>query len=161
MTTYKTDRPNIKKYLLYQLLSIVCVLLVLVICEYVFPQYRFFRDSNYRLYGIVTIIAMFFEIKRERVYEISFDHDKKQISFYYKTSAFSKLKKYDLSYDVARVEKGESSILIQWLASRAIYFFKNKLEIFEISKRKDGFSKTTLDEIYNNCVQVYQGQKSL
>lgn len=101
---------------------------------------------------------MFFEIKRERVYEISFDDEKQHIRFTYKTSAFSKPKQYDLPYDIARVEKGESSDLIKRLTSTSIYFFKNKLEIFEVSKRKDGFSKTTLNEIYNTCVQVYSTQ---
>lgn len=160
MTTFATNRPDIKKYLLYQVLMVACIMLTLLICEYAFPQSRFFKDFNYLLIGIITSVVVVIEIMRERIYEISFDNDKKQISFAYKRSAFSKLKRYDLPYDVARVERGEDTAIVKWLTPPSLYFLKNKLEVFKIYKQKDGFSNKALHEIYNTCVQIYLTQKN-
>jgi len=131
--------------------------MVLVIGAYTFPHSPFFKTPNYLLWGISIPVAMFFEITKERVYQINFDEDKKRIAFLYKTSAFSKCKKYELPYEVARIERSED----KWFGQPfTVSFSKNKLEVFEISKWKDGFSKKALHEIYNTCVQIYLTQKT-
>lgn len=154
MTTYTTGRPDIKRYIFYQLLGILSMFLFLLICQYALPHYQLLKKSTYLLFGILTPLSLLLEIKKERVYEISFDDDKQQISFSYKTSAFSKLKNYNLPYELTKVEKSESSLLIKWFWPPAIWFLKNKLEIFEVTKWKDGFSKDVLNEIYKTCVQI-------
>jgi hypothetical protein len=85
MITYTTGRPNIKRYILYEVFGVICLVLILLICQYMFPEYRAFKNPNYLLWAIVLPSRLFFEIRKERVYEISFDHDKQQISFLYKT----------------------------------------------------------------------------
>jgi len=160
MITYTTGRPDIKRYIVYQLLGIILGFVFLLAWQYLFPLDQVIKRSTYLMFGIVTFLTLFFEIKRERVYEIKFDHDKQLISFSYKTSAFSKLKKYDLPYEVARVERSENTALVKWLWPPSVYFLKNKLEIFEISKRKDGFTKADLNEIYKTCVEIYLMQKN-
>ncbi len=155
MITFITDRPNIKNNILFQLLGMLCIVLVLFICQNTFSQYQIFKNSNYVTIGIVALIVLLREVFTERVYEIFFDHDKQHICFSYKRSAFSKLLKYNLEYKIAQIEKSENTAMIKWFGQPlTIYFSKNKTDIFEISKKKDGFSNTALNKIYATCVQI-------
>ena len=155
MLTYKTNQQNIKRYLFYQVLSILCLILVLFVCHFAFPKYHILKPSSFWIIGIASFIGLIVELNRERVFEISFNHDRQEMIFTYKSHMFSKLKNYTLQYQIAKVEKNEDTSFIKWLKKPlTIYFYKNKTEVFKESKKKDGFSGNVLNEIYKTCEQI-------
>jgi hypothetical protein len=87
------------------------------------------------------------EVGKERLIEIRFDSDNKQVIFIYKT-LFSATKQKTLPLDNARLEIHESKSKRSWLwEPLTLYFLKNKKEVFEIKKSKDGFTLASLRQI--------------
>ena len=104
-------------------------------------------DNYYWVASVTLIVSIYDSINEERLYELSFDYENRQIYFFYK-SIFSKLRKKNLSFDEARLEIVRTKPIFTKVRSLLkVYFLKRKMEVFEISESKDGFSIGTLQEI--------------
>ena len=87
------------------------------------------------------------ETSKDRLTEIRFDTENSQVIFIYKT-LFSEPRQKLLPLEKARVEIAQSKSSWTWLwEPLTLYFLKNKKEVFEIKKSKDGFSVDKLKEI--------------
>lgn len=111
-----------------------------------FPT-AFIKDTYYWVAGALILMRIVDETGKDRLIEIHFDTDNKQVVFIYKT-LFSAPRQKTLSLDNARLEITQSKSSWTWLwEPLTLYFLKNKKEVFEIKKSKDGFSVEKLREI--------------
>jgi hypothetical protein len=89
-------------------------------------------------------------INTDRLYQINFDTDTRNIEFHFK-SFLSKSKRKTLSFDKAKLEISLNKSATWLFEPLTLYFLKNKMEVFEIKKSKDGFSIDKLEAI---CKEV-------
>jgi hypothetical protein len=94
MTTFQTNRTNIKGYILKQVLACIAIFIILGIYEY----YISTKPSNWIFYltmACLTIIQLIVELFKKRLFTIAFDLQKKQIFFLYKNFFYrEKIKKF-------------------------------------------------------------------
>jgi hypothetical protein len=148
MTTFKTDRRPTAGYIFKDWLIIVGIFSLAGIYGLLFPGKPFIiKESYFFIVGGSLLAGFLARMREERLYEMYFDLDKRQIVFLYK-SLFSDPKQKTLSFDNARLEINESKP--KWwrrAAMLTLSFREGKKEVFNISKYKDGFSIDTLREI--------------
>ncbi len=146
MITFKTERPNVFRYLIKRLLITLFILALPVLYEKLFPT-AFIRDTYYSIAPVLFLIRMIDEMSKVFLLELKFDDEKKEITFLYKT-VFSSQKHKKLSFENAKVEMVKSKFKQKWLwEPLTLYFYKNKKEVFEVKGSKDGFSIETLKSI--------------
>lgn len=145
MLTYKTDRPN-SFYFFKQLLTTIAIILLPVFYDLLFPK-TLIKDTYYWVATAFILMRIVDETNRDRLTEIRFDTENKQIVFIFKTLLSASRQKI-LPFENARLEIAESKSHWTWLwEPLTLYFLKNKMEVFEIKKSKDGFSVDRLREI--------------
>ena len=148
MTTFKTDRRSIAGYAFKDWFISVGILTLAGIYGLLFPGKPFIiKDSYFFLVGGSLLAGFLARMREERLYEMYFDLDKRQIVFLYK-SLFSDPKQKTLPFDNARLVMREGKA--KWwrpTATLTLTFLEGKNEVFWISKYKDGFSIDTLREI--------------
>jgi hypothetical protein len=145
MVTYKTDRPN-SYYFFKQLLTTIVIVSLPILYDLLFPT-PFIKDTYYWVAGALILMRIIDETSRDRLTEIRFDTDNKQVIFIYKT-LLSAPRQKRLPLENARLEVAQSKSSWTWLwEPLTLYFLKNKKEVFEIKKSKDGFSVDKLREI--------------
>ena len=145
MLTYKTDKAN-SFYFFKQLLSTVVIVSLPILYDLLFPT-AFIKDTYYWVAGALILMRIIDEAGKDRLTEIRFDTDNNQVIFIYKT-LFTALRQKTLPLENARLEIAQIKSSWTWLwEPLTLYFLKNKIEVFEIKKSKDGFSVDKLKEI--------------
>ncbi len=138
MVTYKTDRPN-SFYFFKRLLTTIVIVALPIFCDLLFPT-TLIKDTYYWVATALIFMRIISETSRDRLIEIRFDTDNKQVIFIYKT-LLSAPKQKTLPLENAGLEIAQSKLSWTWLwEPLTLYFLKNKMEVFEIKKSKDGFS---------------------
>ena len=155
MTTFKTDRPSIAGYIFKDWLITVAILALPGIYGLLFPGKPFtIKESYFFIVGGVMLASLAEKINKDRLCEIKFDRDQRQIVFSYK-NLFSDPKQKVLPFDNASLEINEGKP--NWwrrFASLSLSFMKGKQEVFIISKYKDGFSVDTLKDILKTVENI-------
>jgi hypothetical protein len=145
MITYKTDR-QILFYVLKRFLATAAILFLPIFFDLFFPI-DFIADTYYSIALVLMFIKIIDELAKNRLTEIRFDADCNQVIFVYKT-LFILSRQKTLPFDNARLEIAQSKSSWTWLwEPLTLYFLKNKKEVFEIKKSKDGFSIDKLKKI--------------
>lgn len=145
MITYRTGRSN-SLYFFKQLLITIVIFSLPIIYDLLFST-TFIRESYYWVAAALILMRIIDERSKERLTEIRFNTDARQVIFIY-TTLFSAPQQKTLSFDSTRVEITQSKSSWTWLREPLIlYFLNNKKEVFELNKSKDGFSVETLKEI--------------
>ncbi|RYZ62880.1 MAG: hypothetical protein EOO14_00900 [Chitinophagaceae bacterium] len=107
----------------------------------------FSKDTYYWVAATLILLRMVDETSKERLTEIRFDTENNQLLFLYKILFFAPRQKA-LLFEDARLEIVQTKSGWTWLwEPLTLYFLKNKKEMFEIKKSKDGFSVEKLREI--------------
>jgi len=145
MLIYKTDRPN-SFYSFKQLFTTVVVVLLPVFYDQLFPT-GLIKDTYNWVAGTLILMRIIDEIGKDRLVEIHFDTDKMHVIFIYKTF-FILTRQKTLKFDTLLIEIVQSKSNWTWFFEPlSLYFLKDKKEVFQINKSKDGFSVEKLKEI--------------
>lgn len=146
MTTFQTNRTNIKGYILKQVLACMAIFIILGIYEY----YISTKPSNWIFYltmACLTIIQLIVELFKKRLFSIAFDLQKKQIFFLYK-DFFYREKIKIIPFETTQIEVDDDTSIFRWFKkSMTLYFLKNKVEICSVRSSYDGFSYGQLEKI--------------
>jgi len=128
------------------MLVTIAIILSPILYDLLFPG-SFIKDSYYWVAVAIILMTLIDEASNYRLTEIQFDMDKREIIFNSST-IFSSSKKDTLAFDNAGLEIVKSRSKFKWLSEpMVLYFLKNKTEIIEIKRSKDGFSVDTMKEI--------------
>ena len=145
MLIYRTDRSH-SIYFFKQLLTNIVIVSLPIGYDLLFPT-AFISDTYYWVAAALILMTIVVESSKDRLTEIRFDTANSQVIFIYKT-LFSGPRQKLLHLKDARVEIAQSNSNWTWLwEPLTLYFLKNKTEVFEIKKSKDGFSVGKLKEI--------------
>jgi hypothetical protein len=98
------------------------------------------------LLGLGTIQELVKECVARRTVELIFDTANKQVLLTYR-SLFTEPEKRKLPFEFANFEYKINESWIPGNADYRIYLLKNKMEVFEISCRKDRFTRDELESI--------------
>lgn len=123
MLTYKTDRPNF--FFFRQLLTTIAIVSLPIFYDLLFPT-TFIKDTYYWVAAALILMRIIDETSKDRLTEIRFDTDNKQVIFIYKT-LFSSSRQKILPLENARLEIAQSKSSWTWLwEPLTLYFLKNK-----------------------------------
>ena len=114
--------------------------------DLLFPT-GFIKDTYNWVAVTLILIRIVDETSKDRLTEIRFDIENSQLIFMYKI-LFSAPRQKVLLFENARLEIVQTKSSWIWLwEPLTLYFLKNKHEVFEIKKSKDGFSVEKLRAI--------------
>lgn len=148
MLTYKTSRPYTLLYVLKQWLIITLVFSVPVLFNYALNK-NFIKSGYYVVFVATFLTGFSRDIYTRRLITLKMDTENGLIIFVYKT-LMSRPATITLAIKDARLEIISRKVKpLNIKQPVTIYFLKNKEEILELNKSKDGFSMETLAEISN------------
>lgn len=147
MITFSTIQPLTKRqFFLETARYLIAYLIVLLIGFLFFPQKMEnapFLSIGFLIVGIVRLLQV------ERVQEIRFDEEKKELHFYSK-GYLTKLKKLKTSFENMHVQKDDWQSKSKWLPKRkilALEILKEKTLVFEVDMHTDHFSEETMRDL--------------
>jgi hypothetical protein len=145
MLVFVTDKPYRIGNLIKQIVVEVGIYLLTYLgFHFLYPEkldkFPFWQTSS-----ILIIINFIRTISTERVYEIGFNDENKQIVFFSK-KLFLQPESIFLLYDVAKLQV-DVNRSINPFSTISLLFLKSKKEILKVSKHKDGFSPEQLKQI--------------
>jgi len=146
MTTFQKDRKSNAKFILKKWLFTITLFLTPFLFDRIFKTHLV-KDGYPFMVVVFVTVSLFDKISLNRLHKLSFDHENKQVIFYYK-SLFGDKRKIALYYEHAVVEVYRYKP--KWYRkheSIRLCFLKNKMELFEINTYKDGFNTATMKEI--------------
>ena len=113
MLTYKTDKAN-RHYLLKELLKTIALASLPILFDQLLGS-GFISDTYYSLPGSIVLIKFFDEAGKNRLQEIRFDTNQRQVIFTYKTLFFV-TKHKNITMQDARLEivDSKSRIILFW-----------------------------------------------
>ena len=152
MTKYISDHPNFIRPVLkgWGVFIGICILILLFSTLVLNHN---LKDTSYYVLIILFLIQVVRDLMADRLYEIRFNQDTKQIDFMYKTWFFNNKHKV-LSFDTANIVlTNEKTGVLGLKNSKAIHFLNEKTMLLKINTDKDGFSNETLDKICNTAEQ--------
>ncbi|RZK18450.1 MAG: hypothetical protein EOO43_12525 [Flavobacterium sp.] len=144
MLNYKTDRPNYF-YSWRQICLTIIIISIPILFDLIFPT-NIIKDSYLWIALGIFLARVIDETNKERLSEIYFNVDDKLIIFSYKTLLSGQRQK-TLKFENAVLEIVRSKPNSFWGKPLTLYFLKNKMEVFEITKCKDGYSISKLEDI--------------
>lgn len=152
MATFKTDRPNQVNYVFREFFISIVLTAIPILIDLLFKT-TLVKEAYYFIVYPGLLMRFIININTDRLYQIIFDTDKKQIIFLYK-NLLSKAKQKTLLFDNSRVEINQNKSRWTWFwEPLTVYFLKDKMEVFEIRKSKDGFS---VDKLKAICKKVQE-----
>jgi len=128
------------------LLSLLGMMVVILIGVKLFFPNRL-NGFSYILVSIFLLKSIINDLLTNRLQEIKFDTEKRQIVFYFR-NAYSRILYKTLSFDDARLE------IVGGDRPAVLYFLKNKTELFEIRRSKDGYPSASLRAIADTVKQL-------
>jgi len=154
MTKFISDQQNIIRPVLrgWGIFIALCVT-VLLILTLAF-NYKL-KDTSYYVLIFLFLIQVGRDLIANRIYEIQFDQDTKQIDFFYKKWLFNNKQK-SLSFDTAKIViTNERTGIFGTKNSKAIHFLNQQTSLLKVNTDKDGFPKDTLDRICTTAEQNF------
>jgi hypothetical protein len=104
-------------------------------------------SSGWLLPVLLFAMSFFEKTGTDRLLEFSFDTDNKEVVLSYK-SMFSEVKKKRVSFNQARIEMVESNLSkLKFFEPLTLYLLKGKMEMFQITRSKDGLPLDDLKAI--------------
>ncbi len=147
MTTFTTDKPLTKRqFLLQTAYYIIAYLATVVVAIFFFPTKA--DNAPYLSIGflVVGIVRL---LQAERVHEIKFDEENKELHFYSK-GYLTKLKKLKTSFEKLYVQKDDWQSKSKWLPKRkilALEILKEKTLVFTVDMHADHFSEEQMRDL--------------
>lgn len=147
MTTFTTDKPLTKRQFFLQAVHYAIIYLVFLIIGFLFfPQ----KMENAPFLSIVfLVIGIVRLLQEEKIQEIRFDEENKELHFYSK-GYLTKLKKLKTSFENLHVQKDDWESKSKWLPKRKILsleILKEKTLVFTLNKTLDYFSEEKMRAI--------------
>lgn len=143
--TYIPEKRITILTILRRLFIQVCLGAIIILIFYVFKGH--ISEDTYWVIPAIYIVSFLKEIFQLRLLQLTFDTEKNCILFSCK-KIFSKPVQKILRFETARIEE------IKTMKKKnrpekisRLYFFKNKMEVFELNKYKDGYSYETMKQI--------------
>jgi hypothetical protein len=147
MTTFITDKPLTgRQFFLQAAHYFITYLVMMLILFLIFPQKldnALIMSITFLIVGIVRLLQV------EKVQEIRFDEQKKELHFYSK-GYLTKLKKLKTSFENLRVQKDDWESKSKWLPKRknlSLEILKEKKLVFSIHMNADYFSEDKMRAI--------------
>lgn len=151
--TFNSDKPRTAKHFLKSWLISLFIVALPIVYDLLFPS-NLIKDSYYFAVGGLLIARLFIDTSVNRLYQVTVDMEQRQILFLSK-NLFSNSNPRILPFDDARLEVSKSKNQRSWLWEPiTLYFLKNKMEVAEINRSKDGFSVDKLNEILKTIEQI-------
>ena len=146
MIKYKSDHPNFIRPILkgWGIFIGSCILVLLFL---ILVLNKKLSDTSYYVLIILFFIQVVRDLIVDRVYEIRFNQDSKQLDFIYKTWFFIEKHKVLFFSTANIVLTNEKTGIFGNKNSKAIHFLNAKTMLLKVNTDKDGFSKETLDKI--------------
>lgn len=155
MIQYNSDRQFNFSYVFRQLRDSILITAIPVFIDFIFGTHLV-KEAYYYIVMPGILLRLGNTITTDRIYQINFDTDNRNIEFYFK-SIISKPKRKTLSFNDVKFETSFNKSATWLFEPLTLYFFKNKKEVFEIKKSKDGFSIDKLEAI---CKEVEKLSRS-
>ncbi|MES2776846.1 MAG: hypothetical protein V4722_21895 [Bacteroidota bacterium] len=112
------------------------------------------KNNYFFIVGFLLFASTFDRINTNRLHQLTFNNDTRQVVFYYKSLLGSRQTKA-VNYEHAILEiMSFSPAWYRRTETMKLYFLKNKAEIFEIAPNKDSFTIDTLKAICQAAEQV-------
>lgn len=147
MKSFKPANSKFLKKIFIQLFIVLCIISFPTIYTSISPFKFNVKDSFYWTSGIILFIGLLYEICKKRLYEISFDTDKRIVIFSFKR-LFTNLKQETLSFDTINLFILEDSSILRLFRKRLTFWIlKNNLIFYEFKNSNDNFSPQILIEI--------------
>lgn len=147
MITFTTDKPLTKRqFLLQTVYYSIAYSVTVVVAILFFPrkmESALIFSITFLIVGIVRLLQV------ERVQEIRFDEEKKELHFYSK-GYLTKLKKLKTSFENMHVQKDDWQSKSKWLPKRkilALEILKEKKLVFTVDMHTDHFSEKTMRDL--------------
>jgi hypothetical protein len=147
MITFSTDKPLTKRQFFLQTAWYLIIYLVLLLIVFLFFPHKVdnapFLSIGFLIVGIVRLLQV------EKVQEIRFDEEKKELHFYSK-GYLTKLKKLKTSFENIHVRKDDWQSKRKWLPKRkilALEILKEKKLVFTVDMAEDSFSEEKMRAI--------------
>lgn len=147
MITFSTDKPLTKRQFFLQTAYYFIAYSVTVIVAMLFFPTKAdnapYLSIGFLLVGIARLI------QADRVHEIGFDEEKKELHFYSK-GYLTKLKKLKTSFENIHVRKDDWQSKRKWLPKRkilALEILKEKKLVFTVDMAEDSFSEEKMRAI--------------
>jgi|KBSMisStandDraft_5_1062788.scaffolds.fasta_scaffold586051_2 hypothetical protein len=143
--TYIPEKKVTISILLKRLFIQTCLAAIIILIFYVFTKTNW--GNAYWAIAPVYILSVLRDIFQLRLLELTFDPEKKYILFTCKKVLSKPIQKI-LKFETARIEEFKSrKKKDQPQKVLRLHFFKNKMEVFELNKYKDGYSYETMKQI--------------
>lgn len=147
MTTFTTDKPLTKRqFFLQTSYYLIAYSVIVVVAILFFPtkaDYAPYLSIGFLVVGIVRLL------QEEKIQEIRFDEENKELHFYSK-GYLTKLKKLKTSFENLHVQKDDWESKSKWLPKRKILsleILKEKTLVFTLNKTLDYFSEEKMRAI--------------
>jgi hypothetical protein len=157
MTKFISNQQNIIRPVLrgWGIFISLCIAILLILT--LAFNYKI-KDTSYYVLIFLFLIQVGRDLITDRIYEIRFDQNTKQIDFFFKRCFFYNKQK-SLSFDTAKiVTTNERTGIFGTKNSKAIHFLNKQTLLLKVNTDKDGFSKDTLDQI---CITSEQNLISI
>ena len=133
-----------KLYTHHHLIKDGLILIGIMACLYF--GYYFWKPErlstfNWLIPAVFFIVHLYDNISRDRLQQIIYDTTNKEVIILYR-SVFSEMKEKRIPFELAKLSVYERSG-----KPTLMYLFKEKREVFEIRKKKDGTSTDTMKAI--------------
>jgi hypothetical protein len=152
METYIPERTYNYQHLIRDVVIFICMIAgIYAIALWWMPD----RISSFTwiVPAVLLLKDIFDKTSRDRLQQLTFDANSKEIVVFYK-SMFSEIKQKTVSFDQARLEVVASKpSKLKIFEPITLYLLKGKVELFEISRSKDGISLDVLKAIIEKVIE--------
>ncbi|MEJ8841821.1 hypothetical protein WG954_05450 [Lacibacter sp. H375] len=147
MTAFITDKPLLKHQFFLQIAcSLISYLVILGVLLLFFPHKSNNAPYLFYFFLLVSIVRLMLV---DRVQEIRFDEDNKELHFYSK-GYLTKLRKMKTSFENMHVKKEDWESKSKWLPKRKILsveILKEKTLVFTVNMNLDHFSEHKMRDL--------------
>ena len=145
MTTFALDISKAKQESLKAFLVNIAILCVPMLYDIIVPN-SFIKSSYYFFVGGFLTINIVRELLSEKVFQIDFDAEKRQIALTSK-ALMSKPEQKVIPFSQAKLEYIDEGSFFIFKGSLKLCFMKERMEVACLNEGNRGFSKEILKEI--------------
>lgn len=147
MTTFTTDKPLDKRQFFLQSAQYLIAYTGILIFVFLFLPQKF-ANAPYLSIGIL-IVGIVRLLQEDKVQEIRFDEERRELHFYSK-GYLTKLRKRKTSFENLIVKKDDWQSKSKWLPKRQILsleILKEKTLVFTVDMNQDRFSEKKMRDL--------------
>ena len=135
MIIFTTDEPlTNRKFFLSLIPQLVFLLIISVVLYFYSGEEK--RITAYIVYGVIVLGNVIGLLQLDKLEEVRFDEEKKEVHFYSK-SYFSNLRKVKTSFDGLTVKQQKDFLKIK----------KGRRKVFTVDRNADAFSEDKMNSI--------------